>query len=192
MTVAEGGGRRAVTHKLRDMYVPTLKANFMVWPAVQILNFRVLPIQFQVVSNLVPFYPFATTLKLTLHLSHLSQVSELHGLHIFLSQTLQKMLWSLSPPPNPHASTFEKTSLTIVNSFLMKRENGQLHSIAVIGNERGVKGYAWGLLAGGPGGVKGRICFSALRTGYHLTACRLCYKPAVAHLQINEFMNLLI
>ena len=49
MTVAEGGGRRAVTHKLRDMYVPTLKANFMVWPAVQLLNFRVLPIQFQVV-----------------------------------------------------------------------------------------------------------------------------------------------
>jgi len=54
MTVAEGGGRRAVTHKLRDMYVPTLKANFMVWPAVQILNFRVLPIQFQVVSNFIP------------------------------------------------------------------------------------------------------------------------------------------
>jgi protein Mpv17 len=53
MTVAEGGGRRAVTHKLRDMYVPTLKANFMVWPTVQLLNFRVLPIQFQVVSYLI-------------------------------------------------------------------------------------------------------------------------------------------
>jgi len=48
MTIAEGGGRRAISHKLRDMYMPTLKANFMVWPAVQILNFRVLPIQFQV------------------------------------------------------------------------------------------------------------------------------------------------
>jgi protein Mpv17 len=59
MTIAEGGGRRAVTHKLRDMYVPTLKANFMVWPAVQILNFRVLPIQFQVVSNAIPFHPFS-------------------------------------------------------------------------------------------------------------------------------------
>lgn len=58
MTIAEGGGRRAVTHKLQDMYVPTLKANFMVWPAVQILNFRVLPIQFQVVSYhiLLPSY----------------------------------------------------------------------------------------------------------------------------------------
>jgi len=47
MTIAEGGGKRAVSHKLRDMYLPTLKANFMVWPAVQILNFRVMPIQFQ-------------------------------------------------------------------------------------------------------------------------------------------------
>lgn len=56
MTVAEGGGRRAVTHKLRDMYVPTLKANFMVWPAVQLLNFRVLPVQFQVVINIHQYY----------------------------------------------------------------------------------------------------------------------------------------
>jgi len=47
MTVAEGGGRRAVTHKLRDMYLPTLKANFMVWPLVQIINFRLMPLQFQ-------------------------------------------------------------------------------------------------------------------------------------------------
>ncbi|KAH7367640.1 vacuolar membrane protein [Plectosphaerella cucumerina] len=47
MTVAEGGGRRAVYHKLRDMYVPTLKANYLVWPAVQIINFRLMPVQFQ-------------------------------------------------------------------------------------------------------------------------------------------------
>ena len=50
MTVSEGGGRRAVAQKLRDMYVPTLKANFMVWPAVQIINFRLMPVQFQLVS----------------------------------------------------------------------------------------------------------------------------------------------
>lgn len=49
MTVAEGGGRRAVSHKLRDMYVPTLKANYVVWPAVQIVNFRLMPVQFQLV-----------------------------------------------------------------------------------------------------------------------------------------------
>ncbi|KAK4448326.1 hypothetical protein QBC34DRAFT_407220 [Podospora aff. communis PSN243] len=47
MTVAEGGGRRAVYQKMRDMYVPTLKANYMVWPAVQVINFRLMPVQFQ-------------------------------------------------------------------------------------------------------------------------------------------------
>lgn len=49
MTIAEGGGRRAVSHKLRDMYIPTLKANYVVWPAVQIVNFRLMPVQFQLV-----------------------------------------------------------------------------------------------------------------------------------------------
>ncbi|KAJ5587717.1 uncharacterized protein N7459_003482 [Penicillium hispanicum] len=48
MTIAEGGGRRALTQKFRDVYLPTLKANFVLWPAVQILNFRVIPIQFQI------------------------------------------------------------------------------------------------------------------------------------------------
>ncbi|GAQ41537.1 integral membrane protein, Mpv17/PMP22 family [Aspergillus niger] len=48
MTVTEGGGRRALTRKFQDVYLPTLKANFVLWPAVQILNFRVVPIQFQI------------------------------------------------------------------------------------------------------------------------------------------------
>ncbi|KAJ5091874.1 hypothetical protein NUU61_006744 [Penicillium alfredii] len=48
MTIAEGGGKRALTQKFRDVYMPTLKANFVLWPAVQILNFRVVPIQFQI------------------------------------------------------------------------------------------------------------------------------------------------
>lgn len=56
MTIAEGGGRRALTNKFRDVYLPTLKANFVLWPAVQILNFRVIPIQFQIVS--LPGSPF--------------------------------------------------------------------------------------------------------------------------------------
>jgi hypothetical protein len=51
MTIAEGGGRRALVRKLQDVYLPTLKANFMLWPAVQVLNFRVMPIQFQIVSQ---------------------------------------------------------------------------------------------------------------------------------------------
>ncbi|KAH6888414.1 hypothetical protein B0T10DRAFT_53785 [Thelonectria olida] len=54
MTVAEGGGRRAVAHKLRDMYIPTLKANYLVWPAVQVVNFRLMPVQYQL--------PFVSTI----------------------------------------------------------------------------------------------------------------------------------
>jgi protein Mpv17 len=50
MTVCEGGGRRAITRKFQDVYVPALKANFIVWPAVQLINFRIMPIQFQIVS----------------------------------------------------------------------------------------------------------------------------------------------
>ncbi|KAL8822116.1 MAG: hypothetical protein Q9191_007144 [Dirinaria sp. TL-2023a] len=53
MTVTEGGGRRAVARKFQDVYLPALKANFMLWPAVQFLNFRVVPIPFQIVS---PFF----------------------------------------------------------------------------------------------------------------------------------------
>lgn len=41
---------RDVKKKFTDVYVPALKANYMVWPAVQMLNFRVIPIQFQIVS----------------------------------------------------------------------------------------------------------------------------------------------
>lgn len=50
MTIAEGGGKRAVQRKFQDVYVPALKANYMVWPAVQIINFRIMPIQYQIVS----------------------------------------------------------------------------------------------------------------------------------------------
>lgn len=49
MTVAEGGGKRALSRKFQDVYLPSLKANFMIWPAVQVLNFRVIPLQFQIV-----------------------------------------------------------------------------------------------------------------------------------------------
>lgn len=49
MTVAEGGGKRAVARKFQDIYIPSLKANYLVWPAVQIINFRVMPVQFQIV-----------------------------------------------------------------------------------------------------------------------------------------------
>jgi hypothetical protein len=58
MTVAEGGGKRAVQKKFQDIYVPALKANWLVWPTVQVINFRVMPIQYQIVrvaqSTLLP------------------------------------------------------------------------------------------------------------------------------------------
>ena len=50
MTVAEGGGRRAVMRKFQDVYMPALKANYLVWPLVQILNFRIIPLPLQIVS----------------------------------------------------------------------------------------------------------------------------------------------
>jgi hypothetical protein len=56
MTVAEGGGRRAVQRKFQDVYIPALKANFLIWPAVQIINFRVMPIQFQIVCGQSPLH----------------------------------------------------------------------------------------------------------------------------------------
>ena len=32
MTVTEGGGRRAVARKFQEVYLPSLKANFLLWP----------------------------------------------------------------------------------------------------------------------------------------------------------------
>ena len=66
MTVAEGGGRRAVGRKFQEVYLPALKANFMLWPAVQILNFRVVPLQFQIVGfSLSPSLSLVTNDSLT-------------------------------------------------------------------------------------------------------------------------------
>lgn len=59
MTVAEGGGKRAIARKFQDLYVPALKANYIVWPAVQMLNFRVIPLQFQIVSIIITRRVFA-------------------------------------------------------------------------------------------------------------------------------------
>jgi len=53
MTVAEGGGVKAVKKKFSDVYLPALKANWVLWPAVQLINFRFMPLQFQIVSLFV-------------------------------------------------------------------------------------------------------------------------------------------
>jgi protein Mpv17 len=50
MTVAEGGGSKAVRKKFDGVYMSALKSNYVLWPAVQILNFRVIPLQFQLVG----------------------------------------------------------------------------------------------------------------------------------------------
>jgi len=70
MTVAEGGGRRAVIKKFQDVYVPALRANYLLWPAVQIMNFRVIPIQFQI--------PFVSTIGIawTAYLSMTNSADE--------------------------------------------------------------------------------------------------------------------
>ena len=54
MTVTEGGGKRQVVKKFQDVYVPTLRANYILWPAVQIINFRLMPLRFQI--------PFVSTI----------------------------------------------------------------------------------------------------------------------------------
>jgi hypothetical protein len=48
MTVTEGGGRKEVANKFKDLYLPTLRANYILWPAVQVINFRFMPLQFQI------------------------------------------------------------------------------------------------------------------------------------------------
>jgi len=48
MTVAEGGGKEQIVKKFQDVYVPTLRANYILWPTVQIINFRLMPLRFQI------------------------------------------------------------------------------------------------------------------------------------------------
>ncbi|KAF2484344.1 hypothetical protein BDY17DRAFT_295469 [Neohortaea acidophila] len=54
ITIAEGGGKRALAQKFQEVYIPALKANYIVWPAVQLFNFGVVPIQLQI--------PFVSTI----------------------------------------------------------------------------------------------------------------------------------
>jgi hypothetical protein len=89
MTVAEGGGKRAVVRKFQDVYVPALRANYVLWPAVQILNFRVIPLQFQIVSG---HCNLMYDLLLTTSPSRLCLLLVLPGQHICLLRTLQMKL----------------------------------------------------------------------------------------------------
>lgn len=86
MTVAEGGGKRAVQRKFQDIYVPALKANWLVWPTVQLINFRVMPIQYQIVR----IAPISSPSMANSPRSLLSRPSVSLGQRTFPSRTPQK------------------------------------------------------------------------------------------------------
>ncbi|KAJ5982257.1 hypothetical protein N7451_012357 [Penicillium sp. IBT 35674x] len=48
MSGVEGGTQKALKQKFSDVYLTTLKANYILWPSVQLLNFRVIPLQYQI------------------------------------------------------------------------------------------------------------------------------------------------
>ncbi|KAF9901331.1 hypothetical protein EC991_006258 [Linnemannia zychae] len=45
LTVLEGGSLQQIKDKLNNTFIPTLKANYLVWPMVQLVNFSVMPLQ---------------------------------------------------------------------------------------------------------------------------------------------------
>ncbi|KAG0303144.1 hypothetical protein BGZ98_006965 [Dissophora globulifera] len=45
LTILEGGGVEEIKDKLNNNYISTLKANYAVWPLVQLVNFSVMPLQ---------------------------------------------------------------------------------------------------------------------------------------------------
>lgn len=92
MTIAEGGGKRALTAKFRDVYLPTLKANFVLWPAVQILNFRVIPIQFQIVSRFRPIGVSGLTDEPALCFVHWYRVDRISLAHKLLRGVLNTIV----------------------------------------------------------------------------------------------------
>ncbi|KAK7204596.1 hypothetical protein BZA70DRAFT_267816 [Myxozyma melibiosi] len=56
MSFVEGAGVGGLKRKLSTLLVPTLKTNFTIWPAAQIINFRLIPLHYQL--------PFCSTVGL--------------------------------------------------------------------------------------------------------------------------------
>ena len=92
MTVAEGGGKRAVWAKFQEVYIPALKANYMVWPLVQVLNFRVMPIQFQIVSHIL----LHTRVQLTRSQPFVSTIGIAWTAYLSLTNSAEE---PVTPPP---------------------------------------------------------------------------------------------
>ncbi|TGZ79720.1 hypothetical protein EX30DRAFT_359361 [Ascodesmis nigricans] len=65
LTVTEGGGQKAVSRKFNHAFMPSLRANFVVWPLVQIINFRfvTLPAQLPFASTVGVFWTTYLSLK---------------------------------------------------------------------------------------------------------------------------------
>ena len=97
MTVTEGGGRRAVGRKFQEVFLPALKANFMLWPAVQILNFRVIPRPFQIVSLHPMSLNILRAVLKFITVSPLSRLLALRGRRISLSQIRMMTLYDDKP-----------------------------------------------------------------------------------------------
>ncbi|KAG8943064.1 hypothetical protein FRC03_002681, partial [Tulasnella sp. 419] len=48
MGAMEGKNRHEISKKYKDMYVPVLLANYKLWPAIQLINFRFMPLAYRV------------------------------------------------------------------------------------------------------------------------------------------------
>lgn len=65
MTLGERKSLGVLRDKLKEAYLPTLKANYVVWPAVQLINFSLvpLPLQLPFVSTIGIFWTAYLSLK---------------------------------------------------------------------------------------------------------------------------------
>jgi protein Mpv17 len=68
----EGGCLDAVAYKFRNAYMPTLLANYKLWPFVQLLNFYLIPLPFRA--------PFVNLVALGWS-AYMSVLNAKHSLH---------------------------------------------------------------------------------------------------------------
>eukprot|EP00118_Oscarella_pearsei_P008732 m.46517 g.46517 ORF g.46517 m.46517 type:complete len:234 (+) comp33701_c1_seq5:393-1094(+) len=64
IAVMEGGGVEGGVERVKDKIIPTMKANYMLWPAVQIVNFKLVPLAHQLNFVLIVSLGWAAYLSL--------------------------------------------------------------------------------------------------------------------------------
>ncbi|KAI8997522.1 hypothetical protein BDB01DRAFT_771437 [Pilobolus umbonatus] len=76
MGFSEGGGWDGVKEKFRDAYAPALIANYKIWPLVQLVNFKFMPLQYRL--------PFVSSLGVlwNAYLSWLNNASKMEEVAI--------------------------------------------------------------------------------------------------------------